>query len=78
MHLRAGAARWGGQGGRVAWDLSCRENFGKGVGIAGIRSESALEGWGNEVGRAREEGAVGSLEAERTVGEGWAFGEFGV
>ena len=38
----------------------------------------ALEGWGFEVGRTREEGVVGSLRAERTVGGGWAFVEFGL
>ena len=31
---------------------------------------SALEGWGCEVGRARGEGAVGSIKAERIVGGG--------
>ena len=59
-------------------DLYDREDCERGVGICGIRSVSALEGWGCEVGRARGEGAVGSLGAERTVGGGWVLVDFGL
>ena len=76
--MRVRATRWGGHGGRVLWGLSRPRGLWKGVGICGIRSVSALEGWGCEVERASGEGAVGSLEAERTVGGGWAFVEFGL
>ena len=30
------------------------------------------------MGRAREEGGVGSLRAEKTVGRGWVFVDFGL
>ena len=41
------------------------------MGIGGFRFVSALEGWGCEEERARREGVVGPLEAERTMeGEG--------
>ena len=49
VHLRAGDARWGGQGGRMLWGLLEPRGLWEGGRHLLNSSVSALEGWGCDV-----------------------------